>query len=227
MAKPPRRTRRTAEEARELILDAAEAQLVKHGPDSLRLVQLAEEVGLSHPAILHHFGNREGLVRAVVERAMGRLEGQIVESLRAGDLHEGADAALLARVFRVLADEGHARLMVWLSLSGAITRDPIGPGRKLELIAGTIHELRRGRGVAADLEDTTFTVLLASYALLGNAIAGVPLRRGAGLADDDETGARVNARFLAWFARLLREHLERAPAPAAPTAPGSRGKRRR
>lgn len=211
MANPAaRRTRRSADEARELILDAAEAQLVKTGPDSLRLVQLAADVGLSHPAILHHFGNREGLVRAVVERAMRRLEAKIVESLR-GDLDEDADATLLETVFRVLADEGHARLMVWLFLSGSIAREPIGPGRNLKLIASTIHKLRRGRGIDADPEDTTFTVLLASFALLGNAIAGVPLRRGAGLAADDEAGARANARFLAWFARLLRDHLAHEP----------------
>jgi AcrR family transcriptional regulator len=208
---PPKRTRRSAEEARGIILDAAEAQLVRHGPDSLRLVQLAEEIGISHPAILHHFGSREGLVKAVVERSMQRLEAQIVSSLQ-GDLGQGADENLLAGVFRVLADEGHARMMVWLALSGALTRDPIGPGRNLKLIAATIHKLRRGRGVDADPEDTTFTVLLAAFALLGNAIAGVPLRRGAGMAAaDDETGARANARFLAWFARLLRDHLEREP----------------
>lgn len=207
---PPKRTRRSAEEARGIILDAAEAQLVRHGPDSLRLVQLAEKIGVSHPAILHHFGSREGLVKAVVERSMQTLEAEIVSTLR-GDLGEGTDETLLASVFRVLADEGHARMMVWLYLSGAIGKDPIGPGRNLKLISATIHKLRRGRGIDADPEDTTFTVLLASFALLGNAIAGVPLRRGAGIADDDEAGARANTRFLAWFARLLRDHLEREP----------------
>ena len=59
--------RRSATQARELILEAAESQLSRFGPDSLRLKQLAADVGMSHPAILHHFGSRDGLVRAVVD----------------------------------------------------------------------------------------------------------------------------------------------------------------
>jgi hypothetical protein len=68
-----------------------------------------------------------------------------------------------------------------------------------------VHRLRRARGVTADPEDTLFTVLLAGLALFGNAIAGEPLRASAGLADDPS----ANPRFLAWLARLLRDHLER------------------
>lgn len=207
-----RRTRRNAEEARELILDAAEAQVVRSGPDALRLVQLAEDVGLSHPAILHHFGSREGLLQAVIERISRRLEAQVITSLR-GKIDDGAGEAILSSIFKALADEGHARLMVWLYLTGANANQPLGPGKNLKPIAQALHQMRRARGIAADQEDTTFTVLLAAFALLGNAIAGVPLRCGAGLAEDETTGAKVNARFLAWLAQLLRDHLEREPAP--------------
>ena len=198
------RVRRSADEARELILDAAEAQLTRHGPDALRLVQLAEELGISHPAILHHFGSREGLVRAVVLRTAERLESQVFASLR-GNLDDEQNAvALLERVFRALTDEGHARLLVWLYLSGH-TADPVGYGQKMRHIADAMHALRRVHKPDADPEDTLFTVLLAGIALFGNAIAGAPLRASAGLGDDP--GA--NGRFLAWMTRLLRAHLER------------------
>jgi AcrR family transcriptional regulator len=202
------RIRRTAVEARELILDAAEIQLTAHGPDSLRLVQLAADVGMSHPAILHHFGSREGLVRAVVERTARRLEAQIFDALR-GPLDENNAVNLLARLFSVLADQGHARLLVWLYLSGHT--DPIGYGARMREIARTVHGLRRGRGIDAPEEDTLFTVLLAGIALFGDAIAGAPLRRSAGLGTDPE----ANARFLAWLARLLRDHLDAARSSSA------------
>lgn len=202
--KPPR-IRRSAEDARELILDAAEAQLIAHGPESLRLVPLAKALGISHPAILHHFGSRGGLVRAVVQRTAHRIETQIFESLH-GKLAEEDAVSLLARLFRVLADEGHARMLIWLYLDGQA--DPIGYGARMREIAGTVHELRKAHGVAADREDTLFTVLLAGLALFGNAIAGEPLRASAGIADDPD----ANPRFLAWLARLLRDHLERGAA---------------
>lgn len=198
------RVRRSAEEARELILDAAEAQLIRHGPDSLRLVQLADELGISHPAILHHFGSREGLVRAVLQRTAQRLEAQIFTTLR-GELDEGNAVSLLAEIFRALADEGHARLLVWLYLTGEPAGDPVGYGARMRHIADLVHALRKSHGSKADPEDTLFTVLLAGLALFGNAVAGGPLRRSAGLESDPD----ANARFLAFLARVLREHLDR------------------
>jgi AcrR family transcriptional regulator len=201
----PKRVRRSAEEARELILDAAEQQLVAHGPDSLRLVHLAKTVGISHPAILHHFGSRDGLVRAVVERTAKRMEQTVMDSLR-GSLEEGDAVTLFEHLFRVLADEGHARILVWLYLSGLPGNDPVGYGARMKEIADIVHGLRRARGVNADLEDSRFTVLLAAVALFGNAIAGPKLRKSAGLGDE----ARANRRFLAWLAKLLRNHLEQS-----------------
>ena len=60
-AKPAgKRIRRTAEEARRLILDAAEKRLAQQGPEGLRLQDIARDIGISHPAILHHFESREG-----------------------------------------------------------------------------------------------------------------------------------------------------------------------
>jgi AcrR family transcriptional regulator len=194
------RVRRSAEEARELILDAAEAQLVKEGPDSLRLMDLAREVGVSHPAILHHFGSRDRLVRAVVERTARRLEAQVMAALQ-GELDP---VALLERLFRALADGGHARLLVWLYMTGKPAHDPIGWGARMRDIADAVHKVRRAHGVESDLEDTRFTVLLGGLALFGNAIAGAPLRQSAGLGDEE----RANKRFLAWLANLLRSHLE-------------------
>ena len=61
-----KRIRRTPEEARRLILEAAQARIASTGPDGLRLQDIAADAGLSHPTILHHFGNREGLVRELV-----------------------------------------------------------------------------------------------------------------------------------------------------------------
>jgi AcrR family transcriptional regulator len=202
----PKRVRRSADEARELILDAAEKQLVAHGPDSLRLVQLAKEVGISHPAILHHFGSRDGLVHAVVERTGKRLEQTVMDSLRGGN-EEGDAVELFQHLFRVLADEGHARMLVWLHLAGETNgADPIGYGARIREIADIVHGMRRARGVHADIEDTRFTVLLAAVALFGNAIAGPKLRKSAQLGDE----ARANKRFLAWLAKLLRSHLEQS-----------------
>ena len=67
MTEPARRVRRTPEEAKRLILETAQALVARTGPQGLRLQDIAAEAGISHPLILHHFGSREGLVRALIE----------------------------------------------------------------------------------------------------------------------------------------------------------------
>src|SRR5260221_641713 len=58
MEDPLPRKRRTADEARTAMLDAAEQRLVASGPAAIRLQEVAADVGVSHPTVLHHFGNR-------------------------------------------------------------------------------------------------------------------------------------------------------------------------
>src|SRR4029077_14916484 len=103
----PRRSRprRTAEQAREEILACAERQLIANGPDALRLQDRAAEVGISHPAILHHFGTREGLVRAVVERAMLGIQADLIAALAEAQPPDGL--GMLERIHRMLATGGH------------------------------------------------------------------------------------------------------------------------
>src|SRR5579864_1988138 len=90
---PPRPKRRTADEARTAILDAAERCLVETGPAALRLQAVAEQVGVSHPTVLHHFGSREALVQAVMERAMGALEADVIAAIQHGSEGEEGAAA--------------------------------------------------------------------------------------------------------------------------------------
>lgn len=216
------RVRRTAEEARARILDAAELQLRERGPDGLRLQDLAAQVGVSHPAILHHFGSRTGLVRAVLERAGDRMSEQIVSAL-ARDPGPASGAVMLDRAFRVLGDPGFARMMAWLCLA------PDAPGANpmathVRTVAEVVHRVRRARlgDATPPFEDTLFAVLLSAMAPIGDAIAGPALRASAGLADDP--GA--DTRFIVWMAELLHRHLE-APAAAPAPSPAPRPRRAR
>lgn len=201
------RIRRSAAEAQELILDAAEARLREVGPEGLRLQTLAADVGVSHPAILHHFGSRDGLIRAVVTRTTARVREQIYSAL-SGEIDEVTGATLLDRIFRTMGDRGNARLFAWLALTRGEHADlPIGYGTHLAEIAEVVHRRRCERHPerAGDSEDTLFTVLLAALALFGNALAGPALLGSAGL----ERDADADRRFVVWLVRLMHEHLDR------------------
>ncbi|HEX6839463.1 MAG TPA: helix-turn-helix domain-containing protein [Polyangia bacterium] len=203
------RHRRSAEEARREILDAAERRLAAAGPAAVRLQDVAADVGVSHPAVLHHFGSREALVRAVVDRAVRRLEAALIESLQAAGGAPPDGAALLERVFATLADGGHARLMAWLLLSGQEAIDVHAARASWRAIVDATHAMRpRGGGSgAAAREDTLFAVMLAALATFGQAIAGDAVLAMAGLPRDADAAPR----FRRWLAALLAEHLERPP----------------
>src|ERR1700683_1695598 len=101
-AKPAagKRTRRTPEEARRLILEAAQAAIARTGPDGLRLQEIAAAAGISHPLILHHFGSRAGLLRALTNEAAIELKDKLVDAMTAGDFSVGDQIDRVFEAFR-------------------------------------------------------------------------------------------------------------------------------
>jgi AcrR family transcriptional regulator len=206
----PRKTRirRTATDARAAILDAAEKRLQAVGPAGIRLHDVAADVGVSHPTVLHHFGSREALVQSVIERRVGALERDLLSELavRAGT-SEDPVLALLECVAQTLGPGGHARIVAWLALSGHPARPE--DGGAFDSVARATHEIRKlrhaERGVTTPpYEDTYFVVLLAGLAMFGDAVAG-PLFRGE---PDAAQADATSARFRRWLAALIQEHLE-------------------
>lgn len=203
----PVRGRRTAEEARRAILDAAEARLVEAGPAALRLQDVAADVGISHPAVLHHFGSREGLVRGVIERAVVRLQHDLVATLGASGGGPPSGEALFEQVFETLFAGGHGRLIAWLALSGYDPFDAPALRENWAQIGEFTHALRAAScegGRRPRYEDTRFTILLSALALFGQAVVGGAAFRAAGFEQDE--GAEQ--RFRRWLAKLLARHLK-------------------
>jgi len=210
--KPPRkkRVRRSAEDARALILDAAEKRLREVGPSGVRLQELAKDVGISHPTILHHFGSREALVDAVVQRSLEAVQRDTLAAFTA-ETFEAHDASeLLAHVLSSLQGQGHARLLTWLALEG---HSPSDPAKLLKGLADALHARREAELGPSPREDTLFLLVLSSLVLLAEATVGKGAWDSAGLADD----ASAPTRFHAWFVDLLREHMHRGvKAPPSP-----------
>lgn len=212
----PKRVRRTAAEAKSVILDAAERRLREFGPGGIKLQELAADVGVSHPAILHHFGSRDGLVEAVVRRALDTLRTTVLEEVRQ-QMHRKIDiASILDSVFAILAERGHARLVAWLILEGTDPRDETRFVRGVAE-AAQVRMMSAGRADGRDFkfEEMLFTVMLVGTAALGAGVAGQALRHSAGLEDDPE----AEARFRDWFGKLIFRYLAGQGGFAAPVGP--------
>ncbi len=206
-APQPRRRRRTAEEARHAILDAAQKRLAECGPEEIRLQDIASDLGISHPAILHHFGSREVLMRELSRHAFESLNADMVSALgeRGGDV-----TAWLDRVFETLRDRGHARLLAWATLTGRLGEGE-QRGSEPHLIRDLAEAVQARREADAErvgepappFEDTVFAVRLVSAALLGDALMGSVLRQSAGVACDDVT----TERYRRWLADQVNSFL--------------------
>ncbi|HYU12681.1 MAG TPA: TetR/AcrR family transcriptional regulator [Stellaceae bacterium] len=203
MHAPVKRARRTPEEARQLILDTAQQLIARAGPEGLRLQEIAAVAGISHPLILHHFGSREGLVRALTQQAVAELRDKLVAAMGSAQysLEEQLDQVFDA--FR----NGLAQRLAWLA-----TIDPAGEQAGAATIMRDIADSLHARRVASappgmepDRADTEALLHLIAAAAFGDAIFGPRLRRSAGLPPTSET----EHRFRAWLAELIREHSTR------------------
>jgi AcrR family transcriptional regulator len=210
--KPPRRTRRTAEDARTAIMDAAEQRLVEAGPSGIRLQDVAADVGISHPTVLHHFGSRERLVDAVVKRRVALMNQEVLLALVGASSDAASAAALFERLYAMFAAGGHARVAAFIALEGRV---PGADPDSLRPLAEVTHAARMAQcqeEPKPSFDDTYFTVLLAAFALFGEAIVG-PLFRGDPEGAPDEATSK---RFREWTARLILEHFTRGTTMNAP-----------
>ncbi|GAB2965685.1 TetR/AcrR family transcriptional regulator [Streptomyces heilongjiangensis] len=102
-AKPRRSRRRTgtyaaADERRRSILEAAIAHFAHKGYHNASMQKIAADVGISHTGLLHHFGSKRELLRAVLEAREGQAVEQFYQRL-------DPDAPDPVQLFRLIAEQ--------------------------------------------------------------------------------------------------------------------------
>lgn len=203
VARRPARRRRSAVETRAAILAAAQRCLIVGGPEAIRLQRIAADAGISHPAILHHFGSREGLVEAMVLDGFAKLQAQVLEgwpSLKEPDV-EG----VFERFYAIIAGRGVARMLAWLILSGqSLGTKRLGFLRPAaeRMHAGRIRRAERAGRRYPRLEETLFAASLLAIIILGDSMFGPTIRRAMDLRSKDD-----DARFHRWLIKVI-ERLE-------------------
>jgi len=203
------RRRRSAAETRLAILEAAERRLLDGGPEAIRLQEIAADVGISHPAILHHFGSREGLVEAMVIRGITNLQAQFLEgwpSAKEPDI-EG----VLERFYEVASHRGIARMLAWLILSGhsnrTMTTGVFKPAAE-RMHAGRLRRAERERRRSPELEETMFAATHLFILVLGDSLFGPSVRRAIGLG----SGAGNTQRYRRWLSKVVERMESRRPS---------------
>ncbi len=179
-----KRVRRSVEASRQTILEAAERALIAEGPHGVKVQTIARELGLTDAAIHYHFGNREGLLEALLRFSGRRFVDDLTAAMDAMD-PSALDPATAARMLSDLYDRrGTAKLVMWLTLSGW---SPSGAGM-LEPLAVGVHEWRSDQAgqmglPVPDLDDSRRLIALLSALTFTQALTGEALLSSVGLAD--------------------------------------------
>jgi len=111
------RRRRSPEEAKEQALASARRLLLELGPNGVTLKAVADDIGMSHGNLIHHFGSAAGLqsalMGAMVRDLTTALEGAVAK-VRADD---SAPRELVDTVFEAFGSGGAGHLAAWIALS--------------------------------------------------------------------------------------------------------------
>ena len=190
MALKEKSVRRKPEEARALILDAAQASMAADGPAGIRLQDIARLAGVSHPTILHHFGSREGLVQALNQRTLEDFRAAMLANMQAASGNGDDGIALSFAMYR----NGLAQRMLWLLQAGP---EPEGRMDIFDTLVNALHDLRKGFARPGHEPPCRNVVHLVTVAAMGDALIGTRLRRAG--AEERAAGAA----FEKWFSDLI------------------------
>lgn len=119
MSKKPSRKRRKPEEAKDEILNAANAVLNERGPAELKFEAIAKRAGVSKANISYHFGTIAEVKRALLNRGLSAISNSVAQALftSINDEQRPRIEATVHAVFEVMQSQQSIKTLAWLLLS--------------------------------------------------------------------------------------------------------------
>ncbi len=215
MTRAPR-VRRSPEEARRTILDAALRLFANAGPDAVGLKEVAKEAVVSHALVTHYFGTYDALVEAAFGEHTRRVRAETIA--RIVELSSGGPRAWIQHASVQLNRPLYGRLIAWALLSGRMDQDDFFPRRDqgFRKVADVIEMRLAFDKKVLSREDIEFLMLLSLTALMGYAVGGKALWAG--------LGKNASAERDAWFHERLASAVETLSGLAPPDRPKTRAK---
>lgn len=134
---PAERRERQRQQARRAILDATEALILETNGSGFSIRALGERAGYSAPTVYHYFGDKDGLIEALLEERVSRLADELERVGPTGDAEADLRAMLLAYCRFSAGNPTYTRLMWTLSGKGE-SREPAAMERVRSCVGGAM-----------------------------------------------------------------------------------------
>ena len=198
-----KRLRLTGADRRLQLMAVGREAFAARGYEGTSIEDVAQKAGVSKPIVYEHFGAKEGLYAAIVEREMDWLVAQVTEGLSRGSPRERFESAVLA--FMIYAKEEPAGFAV-------LTRDsPTASARRgLTRVIDDLAQ-RVGDVFRSEFERAGYTPKVAP--IYANALIGMVTQVGQWWAAEGRPFSLDHvARHVAALGWMGLRHLPRDPA---------------
>ena len=192
---PRRRRRRSATEAREEALVSARKLLLKHGPAGVTLMAVADDLGMTHGNLIHHFGSADELQSALMVAMVHDLTSVIAKAVGKVKSDEASSRVLVDAVFDAFDQGGAGMLAAWIALSQRqMHLEPIR-----DAVGELVDAIDKKSGTAAGDRPRRIqsAILIMVLCAFGDAVIGPQLREMLGR--DPDSVRRVATRLLPTF----------------------------
>lgn len=175
-----KRQRRTPEAARAAALEAARALLLRLGPEAITLPAVANELGMTHGNLTHHFGSVGALHAALVDQMAAELANGVSHAVLQLRAEEVAPIQVVDALFSAFSKDGAGRLISWLAATGNM--EALQP--LFTSVAKLVRELSESVPQRSDAHELSVrhNALVLIATALGNALIGERLHDAVRLA---------------------------------------------
>jgi AcrR family transcriptional regulator len=201
--------------ARNRILTEATRLFARSGFDATSLQDVADAVGLSKPAVLHHFGSKEDLRRAALDAILAHWSLELPKVLLAASSSGDRVDSVLAEVMRFFReDPNRARMLLREALDrpkelAALLR---GPARQwLRAVSGYVEAENRAARQYGGVDAEAYVVTIIEMIVVAAALSD--------LAPAVLPAANATARCEKELHRIAKVAIFAVPAPVGKKYP--------
>ena len=108
----------TGTQRRDQLIGVGRAAFAERGLEGISMEEIAARAGVTKPVVYEHFGSKEGLYRAVVERETARLEQTILGAIQDGPWYDRIERGTYALLTFVEEETDGFIILVHGQLSG-------------------------------------------------------------------------------------------------------------